>query len=166
MTNSMTAEEWEATLGRQLRGLRLRQNVDQRRLAEQAGVALNVVKNLEAGKGATVKSLVKVLRALGRAEWMDSLAPAERAVLHALLDRLEARLAAMGTPDDAGEMRALMADIQRLQSTNQRVASAFLEAVDRTLTTLGVGAPRRRLTYGVDGWSRAPSTPVLFQQRG
>ena len=76
MTNSMTTEEWEATLGRQLRELRLRQNVDQRQLAEQAGVALNVVKNLEAGKGATVKSLVKVLRALGRAAWIDSLAPA------------------------------------------------------------------------------------------
>jgi len=75
MTNSMTTEEWEATLGRQLRDLRLRQNVDQRQLAEQAGVALNVVKNLEAGKGATVKSLVKVLRALGRGEWIDSLAP-------------------------------------------------------------------------------------------
>jgi transcriptional regulator with XRE-family HTH domain len=76
MTNSMTAEEWEVTLGRQLRDLRLRQNVDQRQLAEQAGVALNVVKNLEAGKGATIKSLVKVLRALGRVEWLDTLAPA------------------------------------------------------------------------------------------
>jgi transcriptional regulator with XRE-family HTH domain len=76
MTESMTTEEWEVTLGRQLRDLRLRQNVDQRQLAEQAGVALNVVKNLEAGKGATVKSLVKVLRALGRVEWLDSLAPA------------------------------------------------------------------------------------------
>lgn len=76
MTESMTSEEWETTLGRQLRDLRLRQNVDQRQLAEQAGVALNVVKNLEAGKGATVKSLVKVLRILGRVEWLDSLAPA------------------------------------------------------------------------------------------
>lgn len=76
MTESMITEEWEETLGRQLRDLRLRQNVDQRQLAEQAGVALNVVKNLEAGKGATVKSLVKVLRALGRVEWIDSLAPA------------------------------------------------------------------------------------------
>jgi transcriptional regulator with XRE-family HTH domain len=75
MTESMTTEECEATLGRQLRDLRLRQNVDQRQLAEQAGVALNVIKNLEAGKGATVKSLVKVLRALGRVEWMDTLAP-------------------------------------------------------------------------------------------
>lgn len=76
MINSMTTEEWEATLGRQLRDLRLRQNMDQRHLAEQAGVALNVVKNLETGKGATVTSLVKVLRALGRADWIDSLAPA------------------------------------------------------------------------------------------
>lgn len=76
MTNNMTTEEWEATLGWQLRDLRLRQNVDQRQLAGQAGVALNVVKNLEAGKGAMVKSLVKVLRALGRAEWIGSLAPA------------------------------------------------------------------------------------------
>jgi transcriptional regulator with XRE-family HTH domain len=76
MTESMTTEEWEATLGRQLRDLRLRQNVDQRQLAERAGVALNVVKNLEAGKGATVKSLVKVLRTLGRIEWLETLAPA------------------------------------------------------------------------------------------
>jgi len=71
----MTTGEWEEALGQQLRELRIRQNLDQRRLAEQAGVALNVVKNLEAGKGTTVKSLIKVLRALGRAEWIDSLAP-------------------------------------------------------------------------------------------
>jgi transcriptional regulator with XRE-family HTH domain len=76
MTEIMTTEEWEATLGRQLRDLRLRQNVDQRQLAEQGGVALNVVKNLEAGKGATVTSLIKVLRALGRVAWLESLAPA------------------------------------------------------------------------------------------
>jgi transcriptional regulator with XRE-family HTH domain len=76
MLDSLTTEEWEETLGRHLRNLRLRQNVDQRQLAEQAGVALNVVKNLEAGRGATVKSLVRVLRALGRAEWLDALAPA------------------------------------------------------------------------------------------
>ena len=69
-------------------------------------------------------------------------------------------------PATARELRTLVADIQRLQHTNHRVAAAFLETVDRTLTSLGVGAPRRRVTYGVDGWNRAPSTPVLFQQRG
>ena len=47
----------------------------QQQLAEQAGVALNAVKNLESGKGATLTSMVKVLRALGRAEWLGTLAP-------------------------------------------------------------------------------------------
>ena len=77
------------------------------------------------------------------------------------------RGAGSSTPPAAGsELQALVADIQRLQHTNHRVAAAFLEAVDHTLTSLGVGAPRRRVTYGIDGWNRAPSTPVLFQQRG
>jgi transcriptional regulator with XRE-family HTH domain len=75
MADSMTPQEWEAELGRQIRDLRLRQNVDQSRLAERAGVALNAVKRLESGKGTTVGSLIKVLRALGRAEWLNTLAP-------------------------------------------------------------------------------------------
>jgi transcriptional regulator with XRE-family HTH domain len=76
MTSQMTPGEWEVELGKQLRALRLRQNIDQRRLAERAGAALNAVKNLEAGKGASLKSLVKVLRTLGRADWLSTLAPA------------------------------------------------------------------------------------------
>lgn len=68
-------ERWEAELGDQLRVVRLRQNLDQRELAAQAGVALNAVKNLERGKGATVRSLVKVLQALGREGWLQTLAP-------------------------------------------------------------------------------------------
>ena len=75
MQNSKTAEEMELEFGRQLRDLRLRRNIDQRQLAEQAGVALNAVKNLENGRGATLTSLVKVLRALGRADWLETLAP-------------------------------------------------------------------------------------------
>jgi hypothetical protein len=69
-------------------------------------------------------------------------------------------------PTLTGEISALVADIQRLQRGNHRVATAFLEAVDRTLSTLGVGAPRRRVTYGLDGWSRAPAVPVLIHQKG
>lgn len=72
----LTSDEWEADLGRQVRALRLRQNLDQRQLAQRAGVALNAVKNLESGKGATVSSLVHVLRALNRADWLRALAPA------------------------------------------------------------------------------------------
>ena len=75
MATRLTTNEWEAEFGRHLRDLRLRQNIDQRQLAERADVALNAVKRLEAGKGATVTSLIKVLRALGREEWLGTLAP-------------------------------------------------------------------------------------------
>jgi transcriptional regulator with XRE-family HTH domain len=75
MKEHLTTDEWEAELGQHLRSLRLRQNIDQRQFAERAGVALNAVKRLEAGKGATVTSLVKVLRALGREDWFGTLAP-------------------------------------------------------------------------------------------
>jgi len=76
MATAKTPEELETELGQQLRDLRLRQNINQQQLAGQAGVALNAVKNLEAGKGSTVSSFVKVLRALGRADWLATLAPA------------------------------------------------------------------------------------------
>lgn len=75
MQSSKTPEEIEIEFGQQLRDLRLRRNIDQRQLAEQAGVALNAVKNLENGRGATLSSLVKVLRSLGRVDWLGTLAP-------------------------------------------------------------------------------------------
>lgn len=70
------ADQWEAELGRQVRALRLRQNLDQQQLAGRAGIALNAVKNLESGKGATLRSLIQVLRVLNRVDWLRALAPA------------------------------------------------------------------------------------------
>ena len=75
MPNVKTVEEWESELGREVRDLRLRQDLDQRQLAEQAGVSWDVVKRLESGEGTTVSPLIKVLRALGRADWLETLAP-------------------------------------------------------------------------------------------
>jgi transcriptional regulator with XRE-family HTH domain len=71
-----TPSEWEAELGHQIRALRLRQNLDQQQLADRAGIALNAVKNLESGKGATLRSLVQTLRVLNRVDWLQALAPA------------------------------------------------------------------------------------------
>ena len=65
----------EAELGSRVRALRPRQDLDQRQLAERAGIALNAVKHLESGKGATLRSLVRVLQALDRADWLRTLAP-------------------------------------------------------------------------------------------
>ena len=70
-----TPEELEKTLGQQIRNLRIIRNLAQSELAERAGVALNAVKRLESGQTSTTKSLVKVLKALNRTEWLDTLAP-------------------------------------------------------------------------------------------
>ncbi len=71
-----TSAEWQAELGRQIRALRIRHNLDQRQLSERAGIALNAVKNIERGKGATLHSFIQTLRVLNRADWLGSLAPA------------------------------------------------------------------------------------------
>lgn len=75
MENAKPVEEWEFELGEQMRSLRLRANLDQVGLAERAGIGLSAVKNLESGKGSTVKTLIRILRALDRADWLTSLAP-------------------------------------------------------------------------------------------
>ena len=75
MEPAKTVEEWEAELGEQVRALRLRGNLDQITLAGRAGIGLTAIKNLESGKGATLKTLIKTLRALERADWLASLAP-------------------------------------------------------------------------------------------
>src|SRR5512147_2163267 len=69
------SREPEVELGRQIRTLRLSKNLLQLELADRAGIALNAVKNLESGKGATLHSLVQTLRILDRADWLRTLAP-------------------------------------------------------------------------------------------
>ncbi len=76
MQISQTQSELEAALGSSLKALRLDRNVDQKTLAERAGISVRAVKNLEAGSGSSLKSLVAVLRALGREGWLATLAPA------------------------------------------------------------------------------------------
>ena len=70
-----TPEEIEADLGDKLRALRLSRDLDQASLAARAGVSLSAVRSLEAGRGSTLHTLVRVARALGREEWFASIAP-------------------------------------------------------------------------------------------
>jgi transcriptional regulator with XRE-family HTH domain len=76
MKDSKSTQDWQLTLGQQVRTLRLLQNLDQRVLAERAGIGVTALKNLEHGRGAYVETLIRVLRALDRAQWIESLAPA------------------------------------------------------------------------------------------
>jgi transcriptional regulator with XRE-family HTH domain len=69
-------QQFEVELGRQIRALRLQQDLNQEQVAERAGIALNAVKNLESGRGATLRTLTRTLRVLNRTDWLGTLAPA------------------------------------------------------------------------------------------
>jgi transcriptional regulator with XRE-family HTH domain len=65
----------EAELGISLRASRLDRNLEQTTLAERAGVSLNALKRLESGRGSTTHTLISVLRALDREDWLKTVAP-------------------------------------------------------------------------------------------
>ncbi len=71
-----TTTEVLREIGARLRGLRLQQNVTQADLAELAGVGHATVKRAEVGESVRMETIVKMLRALGRIEALDSFLPA------------------------------------------------------------------------------------------
>jgi transcriptional regulator with XRE-family HTH domain len=73
-TSHRTTDEWERHIGSQVRRLRLRDNVSQTSLAATANVSESTIKNLEAGRGSSLATLIRVARALGRTDWLDELA--------------------------------------------------------------------------------------------
>lgn len=73
--SSHTTEELELQLGGSLKALRLSRNIEQRVLAERAGVSPRALQSLENGEGSSLNTLVKVLRALGREDWLRTVAP-------------------------------------------------------------------------------------------
>jgi transcriptional regulator with XRE-family HTH domain len=69
----MNVEEWQSRIGSALRDLRLQRNLGQHQLATRAGIARSAVQNLESGRG-TIATLIRAVRALGREDWLASLA--------------------------------------------------------------------------------------------
>ncbi|SDK36025.1 Helix-turn-helix domain-containing protein [Methylophilus rhizosphaerae] len=70
-----STEEVEKALGEQFRQMRIQAGLDQKELAGKANISLGAVMNLENGRGSSLKSVVKVVRALGREDWLHLLAP-------------------------------------------------------------------------------------------
>ena len=70
-----SAADLEAELGAHLRALRLDRNLEQAILAQRAGVSLTALKRLESGGGSTIHTLISILRALGREDWLKTIAP-------------------------------------------------------------------------------------------
>lgn len=72
---SLTSEEMEAMLGERLKTLRVHRNLDQATLSSRAGISVRALRNLETGNGSSLRTLIVVLRALGREQWLETIAP-------------------------------------------------------------------------------------------
>ena len=73
--NATTVTELEILMGERIRALRLSHNLDQKTVASRAGISIGALKNLERGSGSSTKSLIAVMRSLGRGAWFDTIAP-------------------------------------------------------------------------------------------
>jgi len=92
--------DWQQAFGEQVRRVRFERELDQETLASHANISVGAVKNLEAGRGCTLKTLIRVLRVLEEADWLLTLSP----------------------PDDFSPVR--MAQNLRLTKPRQRVYKA------------------------------------------
>lgn len=74
-TTFRSANELQIDLGTRMRQLRLSRNLDQRTTAEKAGIAERALRNLEAGRGSSVQTLLRTLKALDYTQGIEMLAP-------------------------------------------------------------------------------------------
>ena len=75
MNAILSPEELVLSVGENIKALRLQKNLPQQSLASQAGVSMSALRHLESGQGANLTTLVRVVRALDKQEWLQSLAP-------------------------------------------------------------------------------------------
>ena len=73
----LTKEEMLVALGRNLRETRLQLNLSQQTAADQSGISLKAVRNIEGGQNASTLSLLLYCRTLKKIDWIMSLAPPE-----------------------------------------------------------------------------------------
>jgi transcriptional regulator with XRE-family HTH domain len=77
---SMTTQEWEKRLGVEVRRLRVARGLTQVDLAQRANVSISTIRYLEAGRGSSLSTLIRVAKVLDRTAWLASFAPVEPSV--------------------------------------------------------------------------------------
>lgn len=76
MANTIkSTSDYEIMIGEQIRRLRISSGIDQLQLASAANISVGAVKNLEGGKGSSLKSLIMILRTLKAEQWLNTLSP-------------------------------------------------------------------------------------------
>lgn len=72
----LTIPELAVELGRRARDFRLRKRLEQAEVAELAGITRQTLSTFEQGKGSSVETLLKVMKALKVSDNLDNLFPA------------------------------------------------------------------------------------------
>lgn len=73
---NQTLEEMEAQLGARLKAYRVNiRRLDQVTVAERSSISVRALRNLETGNGSSLRTLLSVLRTLGRESWLETIAP-------------------------------------------------------------------------------------------
>jgi transcriptional regulator with XRE-family HTH domain len=137
MTASQTLDELEVDLGEKLKRLRLNKNVDQKTLAARAGVSVRALRNIEAGHGSTVKTLVSIVRALGRESWLETVAPVATVNPLTLTRRASKRVRATSPAVKVNAAKRLLATAKFAEDEGQPAACSPVElhAARRLLAT-------------------------------
>jgi transcriptional regulator with XRE-family HTH domain len=67
--------DWELYIGDQIRAMRIGHELGQSELAAAANISVGAVKNIENGRGSSLKTLILIVRAMGEERWLESLSP-------------------------------------------------------------------------------------------
>lgn len=70
-----STSDWEVIFGEQFRALRIKNDMDQSALAAAANLSVGAIKNLENGRGSSLKTLILALRAMDEEKWLETLCP-------------------------------------------------------------------------------------------
>lgn len=73
--DALATVDWERRIGEQVRALRIALLLDQSELADRANISRRTLSSLERGDGSTLATVIRVVRVLGREEWLESLDP-------------------------------------------------------------------------------------------
>ena len=75
MKEILNSEQLEGLIGENVKFLRLQKNLTRVLLAAQAGISGTALRHLENGEGAHLSTFIRIARALGKEEWLLTLAP-------------------------------------------------------------------------------------------
>ena len=70
-----TIAELQEFLGERLKAMRIDRGLTQSETAEKAGISLRAAQKLEAGDGSSIETFLRFLKAIGRTDALEILAP-------------------------------------------------------------------------------------------